>query len=151
MSDIETIRSAIADAIINQSTKNESATEKLKKITNKLDGLPAIADKNTLQELIDGKYKVSLKEYTNLNSYRNVMNSLYGNKSANSFNQTINKILGKEEDDDSLDNAKNFVEKMKENGFSNSSAIKLYTALKSYSLISAMQSNNKTSFVSAKV
>ena len=151
MSDIETIRSAIADAIINQSTKNESATEKLKKITNKLDGLPAIADKNTLQDLIDGKYKVSLKEYTNLNSYRNVMNSLYGNKSANSFNQTINKILGKEEDDDSLDNAKNFVEKMKENGFSNSSAIKLYTALKSYSLISAMQSNNKTSFVSAKV
>lgn len=151
MSDIETIHSAIADAIINQSTKNESATEKLKKITEKLDGLPAIANKNTLQDLIDGKYNVSLKEYTNLNSYRNVMNSLYGNKSANSFNQTINKILGKEDDDDNLDNAKNFVEKMKENGFSNSSAIKLYTALKSYSLISAMQSNNKTSFVSAKV
>ena len=154
MSDVETIRSYIADSILNQSTKNEIATERLERITKQLENLPSVADKNTLQDLIDGKYKVTLREYTNLNSYRTVMNSLYGNKSANSFTNTINKILGKDEDDDTLANAKTFVEKMKENGFSNSSAIKLYTALKSYSLISAMQNNNSSktnSYVSAKV
>ncbi len=154
MSDIETIRSQIANSVLNQSTKSETATERLERITKQLENLPSVASKSTLQDLIDGKYKITLREYTNLNSYRNVMNSLYGNKSANSFTNTINKILGKDEDDDTLANAKTFVEKMKENGYSNSSAVKLYTALKSYSLISAIQnnsSNKNNSYVSAKV
>lgn len=149
MSDLETIRSAIADSLINNLRTKETATEKLERISKHLESLPNIANKTTLQDLIDGKYKVSLKEYTNLNSYRNVMNSLYGNKSSNSFKNTINKILGKEDEDDKLANAKDFVEKMKENGYSNSSAVKLYNAIKSYSLISSLQNNKTNSYVSA--
>ena len=123
----------------------------MKKITNQLDDLPSVSDRNTLQNLIDGKYKITLKEYTNLNSYRNVMSSLYGNGSANSFKNTINKILGREDENESINNAKNFIEKMKENGYSNSSAVKLYTALKSYSVISALQDTKNNSYVSANV
>lgn len=151
MSDIETIRSAIADSVFNQSTINETATERLERITKQLENLPSIASKNTLQDLIDGKYKVTLREYTNLNSYRTVMNSVYGNKSLNSFTNTINKILGRNDEDSAIQNAKEFVTKMKENGYSNSSALKLYSAIKSYSLISALQSSENNSYVSAKI
>lgn len=151
MSDLESIRSAIADSVINSLKSNETATKRLERISNQLDSLPSVASKTTLQDLIDGKYKVSLKEYTSLNSYKNVMNSLYGNKSSNSFKNTLNKILGKDDEDDNLASAKDFVEKMKEYGYSNSSAIKLYKTLESYSLVSALQSNKTNSFVSAKV
>ena len=148
MSEIDTLNSSLEESLLRTliNTVNEKTSDKTTKIEYQKKNLPSLLDVNTLQELIDGKYDITLREYTNMNTYNSLMSSVYGKNSASPFQKYLNNILDK--DDDKLANAKTFVEKMKENGLSNQSAVKLYSALKSYSLISSF---NNYSFVSAKI
>ena len=149
MSDISSVSSMILENILNQSRSSKtavSAEEKLQNIKAQMEKMPSVLDSSTLQKLRNGEYDISLKEYTNLNSYKNAMKALYGDNSANPFQNYVNKIL--EEDDDKIANAKKFIDKMKENGMSSSKATKLYSALKTYSIISSFRKYN---FVDAKI
>ena len=123
-----------------------STTDYLYDIQDQLAKLPSVLDKETLTNLKDGKYDISLKEYTSLNTYNTMMEALYGNKSANSFQNTLNLLTNSSEQN--LANAKSFIEKMRENGMSNKSAVRTYAALQKYSLMSSAFTNY--SFVNAK-
>lgn len=120
--------------------------DKLQNINNKLGSLPSVLDKSTLQKLADGEYDISLKEYTNLTTYKAQMTALYGNSSANQFNSSINKILGNQTDE--ITTLKDFMDKMSEQGLSNSDALKMYSALKKYSIVTNLNNYN---FVNAKI
>ena len=115
------------------------------KIQENLSTLPSVLDKDTLTKLKNGGYDITLKQYTNMNSYNTMMNALYGNNSANTFQNTLNKLTNSAEDE--LANAKKFVDAMKENGMSNQTAVKTYSALKKYSLMSSFGNYN---FIKAK-
>ena len=115
------------------------------KVQENLSNLPSVLDKNTLTKLKNGGYDITLQQYTSMNSYNTMMNALYGNNSANTFQNTLNKITNSAEDE--LANAKKFVNAMKENGMSNQTAVKTYSALKKYSLMSSFGNYN---FVKAK-
>lgn len=129
--------------------ENSTISNRLDKINQQLKDLPAVLDKETLNKLRNGEYEISLKEYTDMNTYRTTMQALYGNSSANKFPSILNKFLGNQED--KVVSAKNFIERMEEKGVSKGSAIKLYTALKTYSATSSLLSGINYNFVSAKI
>ncbi len=85
-----------------------------------------------------------------MSTYNTMMNALYGESSADPF-QNILKINSgvseKNSAQNSLVNAKTFVDKMKENGMSNKDALKMYSALQKYSLMTSFRNYN---FVSAR-
>ena len=126
--------------------------------TNKANNLLLNSKKNTSKTLNEeaiailasGDYDVSLKEFTSFSTYLAQMTSMYGNKNTNKFQQTLNNILNHDKDN-SIANAKSFIEKMKEKGVSSSSAVKLYSAMQSYSLVSALNNSNNNSYISATV
>lgn len=93
---------------------------------------------------------MTIKQFTNLNSYLTVMNSLYGNSSASKFQQALSNVLNAGKNNQ-ITNAQTFIQKMRENGLSNSSATKMYKALNSYSLVSNMQTLDLSSYVSATI
>jgi len=109
--------------------------------------IPNILDKQTLSKLSDkdNEFGITLKEYTNFSTYNTMMNTLYGNNSANKFQNTLNILTNSATNE--LATAKTFVEKMKENGMTNSNAVKTYSALKQYSMLSSSFGNY--SFVKA--
>lgn len=129
--------------------ENSTVSNRLDKINQQLKDLPAVLDKETLNKLRNGEYEISLKEYTDMNTYRTTMQALYGNSSANKFPSILNKFVGNQED--KVVSAKNFIERMEEKGVSKGSAIKLYTALKTYSATSSLLSGINYNFVSAKI
>ncbi len=122
--------------------------DRLENINNRLQNLPEVLDKTTLQQLVDGAFDISLEEYTDLSTYKTTMSALYGNRSASTLPDMLNTLLGNEKHASSP-SAKDFIDKMRERGISNGSALKLYTALKTYSINSSLITNN--SFVSAKI
>ena len=146
MSDITDLSSIMQNQLLllNVNTKQ---TDNLKNIQNQLSDLPSVLDKQTITGLINGEYDISLKEYTSLNTYNTMMEALYGNNSANKFQNTLNFLTNSSETN--LANAKSFIEKMKENGMSNKAALTTYTALQKYSLMSSTFGNNN--FVSASI
>ena len=148
MSETELFNSLKSDALLTKaySKLNESAQERIENIRKQSQSLPSVLDANTLSKLRSGDYGITLREYTNLSTYNNLMNVAYGNNSASPFQQYLNNFL--ESDDDKLANAKSFIEKLRENGMSNSTALKLYSAMQSYSLVSSFKNYN---FVNAKV
>ncbi|MBR6126256.1 hypothetical protein IKQ21_01075 [bacterium] len=148
MSDTETLNLLSSDALLTKAYAklNTSAEGRITELRKKMEVLPSVLDTDTLSKLRNGDYGISLREYTNLNTYNNLMTVKYGDKSANSFQSLLNNYL--QTDDDKLANAKSFIDKMRENGVSNSSALKLYSALQSYSLVSSFKNYN---FVNAKV
>ena len=81
-----------------------------------------------------------------MSTYSTMMNALYGNNSANKFQNTLNLLTNSAEDN--LATAKTFVENMKANGMSNQTAVRTYAALQKYSLVSSF---NKYNYVTAKV
>ena len=93
---------------------------------------------------------MTVKQFTNLNSYLTVMNSLYGNSSASKFKQALNNVLNAGKNSQ-IANAQTFIQKMRDNGLSNSTATKMYKALNSYSLVSNMQTLDLSSYVSATI
>ncbi|MBR1373160.1 hypothetical protein IJ556_01760, partial [bacterium] len=156
MSTVNTVTSSILAELLKESVteklqslaeNNESFADKLAKLSNRsLLELPSIVDINTLKDLKEGKFDISLRQYTNLHTYNLMMSNLYDNTSANVFQKSLNNLLGTEEND--IATAKTFVDTMRERGLSNQSAITLYSALKSYSLTSSIGNYN---FVDAKI
>lgn len=148
MSNIETANSALADSmIVSISSKiRESNNENLERLKKQMQSMPSVLSYDTLSKLKDGEYNISLKEYTTMSTYNTMMNSMYGNNSASPFQKYLNTFL--KSDEDRLADAKAFVDKMRENGLSNSSATKMYSALKTYSLVSSFKNYN---FVNANV
>ena len=75
-----------------------------------------------------------------MNTYNTMMTALYGNKSANTFQNTLNFLTNSPED--RLATAKSFVKSMKDNGMSTEKAVRTYTALQKYSLMSSFGNYN---------
>ena len=119
----------------------------LEELQEKLKNIPAVLDKDTVLKLRnkDNEFGITLKEYTNFNTYNLMMSTLYGDNSANKFQNTLNILTNTPENE--LATAKTFVEKMKENGMNNATAVRTYSALKQYSILSS--SFNDYSFVKA--
>ena len=150
MSEISTSTSTNVIEILLRSLQVE--LPKTQRISNLVANNTKDSSAKTLNEeaialLESGDYDVSLREFTSFSTYLAQMTSMYGNKSSNRFQQTINNILNTG-NENSVANAKSFIDKMKEKGVSNSSAIKLYSAIQSYSLVSTLNNN---SYVSATV
>ena len=146
MSDINDLSSIMQNQLLLLNVKTKQ-NDNLQEIQNQLSNLPSVLDKQTISELINGKYDISLKEYTSLNTYNTMMETLYGNSSANKFQNTLNFLTNSTETN--LANAKSFIEKMKENGMSNKAALTTYTALQKYSLMSSAFGNYN--FVNASI
>ena len=146
MADLSDISSIIQNSLLLTSYGINNDNNKLQTIQEQLKGINSVLDKDTLTKLTNGEYEVTLKEYTNINTYNTMMNALYGNTSANTFQNTLNTLTNSAEDN--LATAKAFVSSMKANGMSNQSAVKTYVALQKYSLMSSFGNYN---FVNAKV
>ena len=114
---------------------SQDIENKLENIDEKLKDLPTILDKDTLAKLRDGEYEITLQEYTDMTTYRTKMNALYGNSSASRFPNALNNLLGNPSDEEV--SAKDFMDKLKEQGVENKSALKIYNAIKSYNLINS--------------
>ena len=153
MNSIESTRSAMLEYLTSYTLNSNSVVLRLKNAVvqnnqnNNIDITSLLYDNDSV---IDENTGITLKQFTNLNSYLTVFNSLYGNNSESKFKNALNNVL-KAGQNSQITNAKNFVQKMKENGLTNSSAIKMYKALNSYSLVSNMQNSNFNSFLTAKV
>lgn len=135
MSDISDLSSVLQESLLLSSVYNNGSADKLQAVQDKLNYLPTVLNKDTLTKLKNGEYDISLKEYTDMNTYNTMMTALYGNKSANKFQNTLNLLTNSTEDN--LASAKSFIDKMKENGMSNETALKTYSALQKYSLMSS--------------
>ena len=146
MSDIADLSSIMQNQLLLLNA-NVKQTDNLQDIQKQLSNLPSVLDKQTITGLVNGEYDISLKEYTSLNTYTTMMEALYGNSSANKFQNTLNLLTNSSETN--LANAKSFIEKMKENGMSNKAALTTYTALQKYSLMSSTFGNYN--FVNASV
>lgn len=146
MADLSDISSIIQNSLLLTSYGINNDNSKLQAIQEQLKGINSVLDKDQLTKLTNGEYEVTLKEYTNINTYNTMMNALYGNSSANMFQNTLNTLTNSAEDN--LATAKAFVSNMKANGMSNQSAVKTYVALQKYSLMSSFGNYN---FVNAKV
>lgn len=155
MQAIDTVSSSILADFLRESltgnlqnlTNEKSPFEKwLEKFKEEGQSFSSVVDKDTLLDLADGKYDISLEQYTDMHTYNLMMSNLYGNSSANVFQSSLSNMLGMQEN--SLATAKTFVDIMRERGLNNSSALKLYTALKSYSAMSSLSNFN---FIDAKI
>ncbi len=141
------LRASLMEKLQGSSPYGETFAERMARLARQNANLPAVADENTLYDLVSGKYNISLAEYTDLSSYNTVMSNLFGDSSANNFQNTLSGILGYDLDN-GYSSAKNFLDAMRENGMSNQDALKMYTALQKYSLMSNLNNYN---FVNAKI
>ena len=149
MSEIDTSTSNVIEILLKSLQIDLPKTQKVNNFAAKTQKSSAkTLNEEAISILASGDYDVSLKEFTSFSTYLAQMTSIYGNKSSNKFQQTLNNILNNDKEN-SISNAKSFINKMKENGVSNASAIKLYSAIQSYSLVSALNNNN--SYISATV
>ena len=145
MSEISDLSSILQNSLLLTNVNGEGKTNHLQTIQNQLKTMPSVLDEDTITKLKNGEYEISLKEYTNLNAYNTMMNAMYGNRSANSFQNTLNVLTNSAEDE--LATAKSFIDSMKQNGMSNKTALQTYSALKKYSLMSSFGNYN---FIKAK-
>lgn len=145
MSELSDISSLLKNSLLLTNVKTNGNKNQLQKFQEQMNNLPSVLDENTLTKLKNGGYEISLKEYTSMNTYNTMMTALYGNKTANTFQNTLN-ILTKTPEE-GLATAKSFVNKMKENGMSNKTAVKTFAAMQKYSMMSSL---NNYSFVNAK-
>ncbi len=147
MSEISDISSILKNSLLLANENKAASKTQAEIIKDRLNELPKTIDKQTLSILKNdnNEFGVSLKQYTDLSTYSTVMNTLYGNKSANKFQNTLNMLT--DSADDELATAKAFINKMKENGMSNQNAVKTYSALKKYSLMTSLNNYN---FVNSK-
>ena len=154
MTNIESTRSAILEYLTGYSNDNSSVVSRLRNAitqSTKNSKTQTKSVNNLLNEDDETEtLGISLKQFTNLNSYITVMNSIYGNNSQTKFQNALSNVLNAGQNNQ-IANAKTFIQKMKENGLSNSSALTMFKAVNSYSLVSALQNNNSNSFVSVKI
>ena len=128
-------------------TAQNGVAEKLANLDKQMQELPSVLDKETLNNLVEGEYDITLKEYTDLNTYRNTMGALYGANSANPLYSRLNTLMGN--NNNTAVSAKTFIENMRERGLSDEGALNLYTAMRTYSVTNTLLGNN--SFVNARV
>ncbi len=147
MSEISDISSILQNNLLLSKVGFSSQADKVQAIKQQLNSLPSILDESTLTRLKNGEYEITLREYTNMNTYNTMMTSLFGNNSASNFQNTLNILTNSPEGE--LANAKSFVDKMTANGMSKSTAVRTYSALQKYSLMSSSFGNY--SFVNSKV
>lgn len=150
MSDLTDISSIMQNSLRLLNAGNANSTDKLSEIKNRLNNMPSVLDEETLTDLVDGKYEISLKEYTSLNTYNTMMEALYGNNSANMFQNSLQNTFSllTDSSEQNLASAKSFINKMKANGMSNQAAVRTYAALQKYSYMSSAFGNYN--FVNAK-
>ena len=147
MLEISDLSSLLQNSLLLRATdRNNNRENQLQQIQEQLDSIPSLLDKNTLKKLSNGEYGISLKKYTELNSYNTMMTMLYGDNSANKFQNTLNILTNSAENE--LATAKTFVKTMRENGMSPKTSVQTYVALQKYSILS---SNANYSFVNANV
>lgn len=140
MSEISDLGYILQNSLRMYSVNNNSqSSDALTQIQNRLSSLPSVLDENSLTKLRNGDYDISLEEYTSMSTYNTMMSALYGNRSANPFQNTLNLLTASPED--SLANAKSFFDRMKSNGMSTKSAVRTYNALQKYSLMSNLGNN----------
>lgn len=139
-SDISNISSLLQNTILLTSANKEKTEDRLSDIQAKLEQFSSVLDTDTLTKLKNGEYEISLKEYTNMNTYNTMMTALYGNSSADKFQNTLNILTNSAEDN--LATAKSFVDTMRANGMSNKTAVNTYHALQKYSLMSSLGNYN---------
>ena len=144
MSGIESINNSQILSFYN----NDKISDELKKIETTLKDLHTVLDIETLGKLKDGEYDITLEEYSTMNSYRVQMKALYGSNSSSKFPKMLNNYLGKNENDKI--SAKDFISNLKDLGVETKDAVKIYGAMKSYSVSSSLL-NNKNSFITAKI
>ncbi len=140
----------LRDTILDRLSLNndETSIERLRRLVNRSDEEQKTSvDNSVIKNLNDGKYEISLRQYTDLNNYNAAMISVFGNKSANNFRNYINNILNKNDEDKTF-TAKDMINNLKEQGLSEKDALKLYSALHKYSLINSYKNYN---FISAKI
>ena len=140
MSGISDISSILQNSLLLPNINTNNSDNQLKAFQEKLNSMPSVLDKNTLTKLRNGEYEITLKEYTDMSTYNATMTALYGNNSANTFQNTLNILTNSPENE--LANAKSFVKKMTDNGMSKQTAVKTYSALKKYSLMSSFKNYN---------
>ena len=137
--------------ILSNALKVDS-NENFQKLSEKINRIPTVLDKETLNKLQEGEYGITLEKYTSLNNYKVAMSSWLGDSSNNQLVASLNTLLSKKEnnlDNQSFSTVKDFLEKMQERGLSKEDALKLYSTAKSYSLTNSfLQKNN---FFSAKI
>ena len=141
------LKATLMEKLQGTAVNGETFAERMARLARQNANLPKVLDEETLSDLTNGKYNISLAEYTSLSSYNSVMSNLFGDSSANNFQSTLNGILGYDSND-GYSTAKNFIDAMRERGVSNQSALKMYTALQRYSLMSSLNNYN---FVNAKI
>ena len=146
MSEISDLRSFLQDSLLLRTSDNNIWENQLETIRKKLDDVPSVLDKDTLTRLNNGEYNLSLREYTKMTTYNTMMSALYGNNSANKFQNTLNILTNSAENE--LANAKTFVSLMQENGMSAKTAVQTFAALQKYSLMSSYGNYN---YVNASV
>jgi ABC-type metal ion transport system substrate-binding protein len=146
MSEITDISSILQNSLLLTGFSQNDQENKLQTVQNRLDSMSTILDKDTLTKLKNGEYEISLKEYTDMNTYNTMMASLYGNNSANKFQNSVNLLTNSAEEN--LNSAKSFITSLRESGMSNQTAVKTYFALQKYSLMSSFGNYN---YVNAKV
>lgn len=141
MSEISDLSSILQNSLLLYSYNNNEnqSSDAFQEIQNRLGAMPSVLDEDFLTRLRNGEYEISLKEYTDMTTYNTMMSALYGNHSADPFQNTLNLLTGSTED--RLANAKSFIDKMKQNGMSNQSAVRTYSALQKYSLMSSLGNN----------
>ena len=146
MSEITDLSSIMNESLLlDRIGKNSSSEDKFQKFQAQLQNMPSVLDETTLTKLKDGEFEISLQEYTSMNTYNTMMSALYGNNSANTFQNILNIMT--DSDENNLATAKAFVDKMKANGMSNATAVRTYAALQKYSLMSSF---GKYNFVNTK-
>ena len=146
MANVSDISSLLQNSLLFTSVNKDESNKRLAAVQSQLESFSSVLDKDTLTKLRNGEYEITLKEYTNMNTYNTMMTALYGNDSANKYQNNLNALTGSAEE--GFATAKSFVEKMKENGMSNRMAVKTYHALQRYSLMSSFGNYN---FINAKV
>ena len=82
-----------------------------------------------------------------MSSYRTTMSALYGNSSASKFPSMLNNLFNSTTN---INSAKDFLDRMEENGIEKKTALKLYNAMKSYSVMNAYL-GFKNSYISANI
>lgn len=134
MSEISDLSSILQNSLLLYAANNNKDNQ-LQEIQDKLDNIPSVLDKDTLTRLNSGEFGITLKEYTQMSTYNTMMTALYGNNSANKFQNTLNILTNSAENE--LASAKTFVEAMQENGMSPKAAVNTYIALQKYSFMSS--------------
>ena len=147
MSEVSDISSILQNNLRLSNVGFSKNSDKMQAFQQQLNNMPSVLDEDTLTKLRSGAYEITLKEYTDMNTYNTKMTALYGNNSANDFQNTLNIIT--QPANGELANAKSFVDKMTAEGMSKSVAVRTYSALQKYSLMSS--SFRKYNFVNSKV